>query len=354
MSAVLHDASRRHFLKTSVVVSGGLFGSGLIVGCASMNASSSMAAKRLPPSEFGPGVMPNAWVKITPDNQITIINARAEMGQGVFTSMPMLVAEELDVPIESVRIEMAPAAEPYINTMLGGQITGGSTSVREAYDPLRVAGAQARAMLVMAAGRRLEGRCVDAAHGERLGDRPSGQKASYGELVGAASKLTPPKSPTLKAPSAFKIVASPHAPRHAVEGRRHGRVRHRREAAGMLYAAIVQSPVIGGKPASFDGARAMTMPGVKKVVATSDGVAVVADSYWRARKALETVTVNWDAGPNAGLSSDKVAAGLKAAAAKPVRCSTRRATSTRRCGRQRRRCRRCTSCRSSRTRRWSR
>jgi isoquinoline 1-oxidoreductase beta subunit len=318
MSAVLQDVSRRHFLKTSIVVSGGLLGSGLIVGCASMDSSSSMAAKRLPPSEFGPGVMPNAWVKITPDNQITIINARAEMGQGVFTSMPMLVAEELDVPLELVRVEMAPAGEPYINTMLGGQITGGSTSVREAYDPLRVAGAQARAMLVMAAADRWK---VDAStlrteNGWVLG--PGGQKASYGELVDAASKLTPPKAPTLKAASAFKIVGKP-VTRLDTPSKVDGTAEFGIDAKlpGMLYAAITQCPVIGGKPVSFDGAKAMTMPGVKKVVATSDGVAVVADSYWRARKALETVTVQWDLGPNAGLSSDKVAAGLKAAAAKP-------------------------------------
>ncbi len=149
MSAVLQDRSRRHFLKTTVAVSGGLMGSGLIVGCASMSSMST--PKNLPPSAFAPGAMPNAWVKISPDNQVTIINARVEMGQGAFTSMPTLVAEELDVPITMIRVEMAPAKEPYINTMLGGQITGGSTSVREAYDTLRVAGAQARAMLMMAA-----------------------------------------------------------------------------------------------------------------------------------------------------------------------------------------------------------
>ena len=317
MSAVLQDRSRRQFLKTTVVVSGGLMGTGLIVGCASTATSKSMA-KSLPPSASGPGAMPNAWVKIAPDGQVTIINARAEMGQGTFTSMPMLVAEELDVPIESVRVEMAPAAEPYINTMLGGQITGGSTSVREAYDPLRVAGAQARAMLMMAAAQqwKVDPSTLRTENAWVLG--ASGQKASYGELAEAASKLEPPKAPKLKDPSAFKIIGKP-VMRLDTPSKVDGTAEFGIDIKlpGMLYAALAQCPVIGGKPMSFSADQALKMPGVKRVVQITDGVAVVADTYWHARKALDTVTIKWDEGALAGMSSAKVAAGLKAAAAKP-------------------------------------
>ena len=316
MSAVM-NRSRRHFLKTTVVVSGGLMGTGLIVGCASMGDRS--MAKGLPPSASAPGAMPNAWVKISPDNQVTIINARVEMGQGTFTSMPMLVAEELDVPLSSIRVEMAPAKEPYINTMIGGQLTGGSTSVREAYDPLRVAGAQARALLLMAAAERWK---VDAStlrteNAWVMG--PGGQKASYGELAEAASKLQPPKSPQLKPASAFKILGKP-VNRLDTPSKVDGTAEFGIDVQlpGMLFAALAQCPVIGGKPVSFTGGeQAMKMPGVKKVVQISDGVAVVADTYWHAHKALGALQVKWNEGPGAGLSSAKVDAALKAAAAKP-------------------------------------
>jgi len=317
MSAVLQDRSRRHFLKTTVAVSGGLLGSGLIVGCASMSSMST--PKSLPPSAFAPGAMPNAWVKISPDNQVTVINARVEMGQGTFTSMPMLVAEELDVPITMIRVEMAPAKEPYINTMLGGQLTGGSTSVREAYDPLRVAGAQARALLMMAAAEQWK---VDAAslrteNAFVIG--PAGQRASYGELAEAASKLQPPKSPQLKAPSAFKVIGKPvnrlDTP-SKVDGSAEFGIDVKLQ--GMMYAALAQCPVIGGKPISFSGAEeAMKMPGVKQVVQISDGVAVVADTYWHARKGLNLLTVKWDEGALAEMNSAKIDAALKTAAAKP-------------------------------------
>jgi len=147
----LQNSSRRRFVKTGAAVGTGLFSGGLIVGCA-ITPDKGPAA--LPPSAFAPGVQQNAWVKVGTDNSVTIICARSEMGQGSFTSMPMLVAEELNVDLTKVRVEMAPAGEPYVNTMLGGQLTGGSTSVREAFDKLRVAGAQARTMLVAAAAKR--------------------------------------------------------------------------------------------------------------------------------------------------------------------------------------------------------
>ena len=316
MSTVNINNSRRQFIQTSVVATGGLFGSGLIVGCAMMPGKSASAA--LSPSTSAPGSMPNAFVKIGTDNTVTIICARAEMGQGVFTAMPMLVAEELEVPMSMVRVEQAAAREPYINTMLGAQLTGGSTSTPEGYTPLRVAGAQARMMLVAAAAQQWK---VDASacrveNAMVMG--PSGQKATYGELAEAASKLEAPKSPKLKDASEFKIVGKP-VNRLDTPAKIDGSAEFGIDVKlpGMLYAALAQCPVNGGKPTSFDATRAKTMPGVKHVVQITDGVAVVADTYWHARKALETVTVKWDEGAAKGLNSPAIAVALKAASAKP-------------------------------------
>ena len=311
----ISGTTRRTFLKTTIVATGGLLGSGLIVGCATMSGNSAGGARSLPPSETAPGVMPNAWVKVGSDNTISIICARSEMGQGVFTSLPMLVAEELEVAIDRIRVEMAPAREPYINTMLGGQLTGGSTSVREAYDSLRTAGAQARMMLISAAAQqwKVDPAACRAENAMVLG--PTGQKSSYGELAEAASKLEPPKSPQLKDPSAFKIIGK-GITRFDTPSKVDGTAEFGIDVKlpGMLFAALEQCPVIGGKPMSFDGAKALTMPGVKHVVQITDGVAVVADTYWHARKALETVKVKWNEGPGRALSTPGIQTALQAAA----------------------------------------
>jgi isoquinoline 1-oxidoreductase subunit beta len=310
----LQNSSRRQFVKTGAAVGGGIFSSGLIVGCATMGDKGPMG---LPPSATAPGAMPNAWVKVGTDNAVTIICARAEMGQGVFTSMPMLVAEELEVDITKVRIEMAPAGEPYTNTMLGGQLTGGSTSVREAYDGLRVAGAQARIVLVQAAAERwkVDPSACSVANAVITG--PGGQKLTYGDVAEAASRLTPPKAPKLKDAKDFKVVGK-WITRRDTPAKVDGSAEFGIDVKlpGMLYAALAQCPVIGGKPVSFDGAQAKGMPGVTHVVQVGDGVAVVADTYWHAKKALESVKIVWNEGAGKSLSSASVAAALKTASAK--------------------------------------
>ena len=312
-----HNPARRQFIQTSAVVGSGLFTGGLLVGCAMMPDKGPMAAALLP-SATAAGAMPNAWVKVGTDNTVSIICARAEMGQGTFTSLPMLVAEELEVDITKIRVEMAPAGEPYTNTMLGGQLTGGSTSVREAYDKLRVAGAQARMMLVSAAAERWKVDPSACKVADAVITGPGGQKLTYGEVAEAASKLTPPKDPALKPAKDFKSVGK-WVKRLDTPAKVDGSAEFGIDVKlpGMLYAALAQCPVIGGKPKSFDGAQAMGMPGVKKVVQISDGVAVVADTYWHARKALETVKVVWDEGAGKSINSAGVAAALKTASAKP-------------------------------------
>jgi len=303
----LTDPSRREFLKAGAAVGGGL-----VLGVALPDALLKPAAAQAAVS------MPNAWVKIGRDNSITIISARSEMGQGVYTAMPTLVAEELEVDLAKIKVEIAPAAEPYINSMLGGQITGGSTSVAEGYDKLRIAGAQARTMLVEAAAQKwgVDASACRAQDGTVAG--PAGQKATYGELAEAAAKLPVPKDVKLKEHKNSRYVGKP-INRLDTPGKINGTAEYGIDVKlpGMLYASLAQCPVIGGKAVSFDAAKAKAMPGVKHVVQITDGIAVVADSWWRAKTARDALAITWDEGPGKALNSAGVAAALKAAAAKP-------------------------------------
>jgi isoquinoline 1-oxidoreductase subunit beta len=299
------QVSRREFLGTSAAAGGALMiGFTLTGGIATAATTQTM--------------MPNSWVMIGSDNTVTILCARSEMGQGVYTSMPMLIAEELGVDIAKIKIELAPPAEVYINTMLGGQLTGGSTSVREAYDKLRVAGAQTRIVLTEAAAQKW-GVPASACHAENaMVHGPGGKKASYGELVEAAAKLTPPKSPTLKAAKDFRYIGK-ELKRFDTPLKVNGTAGFGIDVKlpGMGIAVLAQCPALGGKLESFDASKAMGMPGVKKVVQVTDGVAVVADTYWHARKALSAVSIKWDESAVRNLSSAGISAELREAARKP-------------------------------------
>jgi isoquinoline 1-oxidoreductase subunit beta len=302
----LTNPSRREFLKTGAVASGAL-----VLGVV-LPARGEAAA--------GPATtsMPNAWVRIGSDDSITILSARSEMGQGVYTAMPTLVAEELEVDLAKVKVEIAPADAVYINSLLGGQITGGSTSVVEGYEKLRVAGAQARTMLVSAAAQKwgVDASACRAASGTVLG--PGGQKATYGELAAAASALPVPKDVTLKAPKDWRYVGKP-LNRLDSKAKIDGTAEYGIDVRlpGMLYASLAQCPVIGGKVTSFDAARAKAMPGVKHVVQISDGVAVVADTWWQAKTARDALDVKWDEGAGRSLDTAGIVSALKAAASKP-------------------------------------
>ena len=282
------STTRRDFLKATAIV-----GSGLTLGvCLPGALTEAVAAAML--------YTPNAWVHIGDDNSITLISARSEMGQGVYTSMPMLIAEELGVDIHKIKVEIAPVGDVYINSLLGGQLTGGSTSVREGWEKLRIAGAQVRTMLVAAAAQKwqLDAASLHVSDGKVMG--PGGLHATYGELAEAAAKLPVPKEVVLKDPKDFKIIGKPtkrlDTPRK-VNGTAVFGIDVK--LPGMVYASLEQCPVIGGKVLSFDATKAKAMPGVIDVVQIRDGVAVVADSYWRAKKARETLSVTWDEGPGA-------------------------------------------------------
>ncbi len=296
------SVSRRGFMQGSAAVSGGL-----MVGTFLPAAGPVQAA--------GLVHTPNAWVHIADDNTVTLISARSEMGQGVYTSMPMLVAEELNVDIQKVKVAFAPPDKVNGNALLFGlQLTGGSTSVREGWEKLRIAGAQVREMLIAAAAQKwgVAASTLKAENGMVLG--AGGKKATYGSLAEAAAQLTAPEKPTLKDPSQFRIVGKPTT-RLDTPAKVNGTARFGIDVKlpGMSYATLVQSPVIGGKVVSVDSAAAKNMPGVLDIVTIPDGVAVVADTYWHARKAREALRITWDDGPNAGLNSAAMEQGTRAA-----------------------------------------
>jgi isoquinoline 1-oxidoreductase subunit beta len=297
--ANLKNPSRRTFLKSGAAVGGGL-----IIGVAIPAKFGAAFAAAGEPTPI------NAWVRIAPDNTVTVLCARSEMGQGVVMALPTLVAEELEVDLNKIKVDFAPPGEVYINGMLGGQITGGSTSVRDGWEKLRIAGAQARVMLVQAAADKWKvdpSKCKAQNGFVVSGDK----KASYGSLADAASKLTPPKEVKLKDPKQFKYVGKP-LKRLDTAGKTDGSTVFGIDVRlpGMLYAALAQCPVIGGKVVSVDDSKAKGMPGVKNVVRITDGVAVVADSWWRARTARDALVIQWDEGPNKALSSASVSQGL--------------------------------------------
>lgn len=303
----IQNQSRRDFIKVSAVAGGG------------MALGFSLPGRHAVADGGGGHASPNAWIKVGSDNSITIMCARSEMGQDVYTSLAMLVAEELEVDINKVKVEFAPPAEVYINSLLGGQITGGSTSVRDGWEKLRKAGASARMMMVAAAAKQWgidAGQCK-VAGGAILG--PGGKRVSYGMIAAEAAKMEPPKDVPLKPVSAFKVVGNAKQKRLDTPAKVMGTAQFGIDTRvpGMLYAAVALPPMIGGKVKGYNDARAKKMPGVKAVVQFSRGVAVVADSYWQAKKAKDLLIVDWDAGALADLDMNKVWDGLKTASAQP-------------------------------------
>lgn len=306
---IAHDTtvSRRGFLQASSTISGGLF-----IGLALPTGNARAAALVH---------TPNAWVHIANDNTITLISARVEMGQGVYTSMPMLLAEELNIDVQKVKVAFAPPDKAYGNAMIFGlQLTGGSTSVREGYDKLRLAGAQVREMLLAAAAQRwnVDASTLKAEGGVVLGPN-KGQRATYGALAEAASKLKAPEKVALRDPSQFRVVGK-RTRRLDTPAKVNGTARFGIDVKlpGLTYATLVQSPVIGGTVKALDAARAKAMPGVVDVVQIPDGVAVVANTYWHARKAREALSITWDDGPGAGLNTAAMVASTRAALNNPA------------------------------------
>ncbi|MBB3179293.1 xanthine dehydrogenase family protein molybdopterin-binding subunit [Variovorax sp. Sphag1AA] len=295
--------SRRGFLQTTAFVGGGLMLGVVLPGF----VGDAQAAGTLH--------TPNAWVHIADDNTITLLSARSEMGQGVYTSMPMLIAEELNVDIHKIKVAIAPPnTKLYGNALLGGpQLTGGSTSVRDGWEKLRIAGAQVREMLITAAADKwkVDRSTITAKDGVLHG--PGGKKATYGQLAAAASQLPVPEKVALKDPKDFTIIGK-RTTRLDTPAKTNGTAVFGIDVKlpGMVYASLEQCPVIGGTVKSLDATKAKAMPGVIDVVQIPDGVAIVADSWWHAKKAREGLTIVWDEGPGATLNDKAMLAGIRA------------------------------------------
>ncbi|HEY6823580.1 MAG TPA: xanthine dehydrogenase family protein molybdopterin-binding subunit, partial [Steroidobacteraceae bacterium] len=260
----------------------------------------------------------NAWVRIGSDDSITILVDRSEMGQGVYTALPTLLAEELEIDPSQVKVVAAPVGEAYVNALNSGQITGTSNSIADAWEKLRKAGAQARSMLITAAARRWR---VDPSSCRASNGRitsASGRSASYGELADAAAKVPVPKEVPLKSPGEFRLIGK-SLPRLDTPGKVDGSAQFGLDVKlpGMLHAAIALCPELGGTVASVDSAAALAMPGVRRIVPTASAVIVVAEHFWQAKKARDALRIVWAAGPNAQLDNAAIWAQLNAAAAKP-------------------------------------
>ncbi len=298
--------SRRRFLEVA-----GIAGGGLLVGC-NLGGRRLLGAAEVDATP----IATNAWVAIDPQGQVTITCHRNEMGQDVHTTLTMVVAEELEVDPRSVRVVQAGAdADAYHNSLLGAQITGGSTSVRDAWDPLRRAGAGAREMLVAAAAARWG---VDASECRAESGRVLHEKngaLDYGALVLDASKQSIPPEPALKTPDQYRVIGR-ELPRLDGAGKARGEARYGIDFAmpGMVHAALVACPVLGGRVAAFDAAAAKAKPGVRAVVDLGEAVAVVADHWDQADAALSALAPTWDEGAAAALDDEAIAATLDAGA----------------------------------------
>jgi isoquinoline 1-oxidoreductase beta subunit len=257
---------------------------------------------------------PNAWLRIDKDGTVTIIVARSEMGQGVRTALPMIVAEELDADWSKVKVEQALAEKKYDEMQ-----TLGSTSVRTSWEKLRKAGATARAMLVTAAAQTwhvLESEC--RTENSTVIHIPTGRKLTYAELTETAAMLPVPDNVRLKDPKEFRIIGK-RMPRVDTLSKVDGSAKFGIDIhmPGMLYASVVQCPIFGGKVKSYDETKAAAVPGVKKILKIDGGVAVVGDSTWAALQGREALQVVWDQGPNATLSSEQIRGRFIEAAKRP-------------------------------------
>jgi isoquinoline 1-oxidoreductase beta subunit len=263
-----------------------------------------------PPDVTDGKFAPNAFIRIDDAGQTTLVMPQVEMGQGVYTSIAMILAEELDADLKQVTLQHAPPNDKlYGNPVFGLQVTGNSNSIRAFWKPLRTAGASARAMLVQAAAQEWQV--------EPASCSTSGRKLSYGALAVAASSQTPPKDVALKEPKDFVYIGQP-LKRFDTPDKVNGKAVYGIDAMlpDMKFATVAACPVFGGKVGKVDDRAAKKIPGVRQIVVLDDMVAVVGDHMWAAKKGLEALKIDWNEGPNAKLSSADIWQDLRAASAK--------------------------------------
>ena len=295
MDATL-TTSRRGFLKSGA-------GAALTIGFALPTTGWSARLEAATPAVFAP----NAWLRLTADGTVTVLCGSAEMGQGVLTAIPMLLAEELDADWKRVRVQQAPVDQAYNNPMFGMQATGGSTTVRAHWEPLRKAGAAAREMLVAAAAAQWKVPAAECRTEAGQVIHESGKKLAYGALVPAAMKLAVPAEPTLKDPKDFRILGK-RTRRLDTPAKLDGSARYGIDAQlpGLLVAVMARAPQPGAKPAKVDDAKAKAVKGVQQIITIPHGVAVLAEGYWAAKKGRDALAIDWDLGAAKDLSTAKV------------------------------------------------
>ncbi len=303
MSAVVPEVvgpvSRRSFLKGTAALGGSL-----VVGFFVPEAVRRFALAQEPPAA-APAALPpvNAFLRIGDDESVTVLLAHSEMGQGIWTTLPMMVNEELDADWSRIHVEHAPAADVYHSTVFPIQMTGGSTTTWSELDRYRQVGATARVLLVSAAAAQWNvpaGECRTEKGFVLHGDK----KASYGSLAAAAAKLPAPAHVELKKPEDWKIIGKPTRRLDTPE-KITGRAKFGMDVQlpGMLTATVAHSRTFGGKVKSFDATAAKAVPGVRAVFEVPTGVAVVADHFWAAKKGRDALKIVWDGGPHAGIDS---------------------------------------------------
>jgi isoquinoline 1-oxidoreductase beta subunit len=265
--------------------------------------------------------MMNSFVRIDPSNAITMLANHSEFGNGAYTVMSMMLAEELDVDYRSIGLEAAPTTPEYYSPLFREYLTAGSVTTGSTYMPMRTAGAKARAMLIEAASKEWGVPAAELTTGDAtVTHADSGRRATYGELLAVIHRLDiqPPETVALKDPSEFKVLGKP-ARRYEGAGKVDGSAQFGIDIKlpGMLYGAIARPPVYGGSVIDFDATEALAMPGVVKAKAIRAGVVVLADSYWRAQKARAKLKINWDRGANDGVSTEQFYADYRALADTP-------------------------------------
>jgi isoquinoline 1-oxidoreductase subunit beta len=285
--------NRGDFIRLTGVVGAGLGFAVYLPACAPSKSTSSKP------------FAPNAWVRIAPDETVTVVLSKSEMGQGIATGLPTIVADELDASMEKVNFAFGPADPRYNIPGFGEILTGGSFSVRDMWMPLREAGATARAMLVTAAAKQwsVDPSSCTTKNGT-VYHALSGRSATYGSLADAAATLPVPQKVPLKSPDQFTLIGKPRK-RIDVSQKVNGTAQYGIDVRvpGMLYATIARSPVFGGRVKSFDPSKAKAVGGVLQVVQISNGVAVVAKNTWAAFQGQKALGIVWDEGPNAKVST---------------------------------------------------
>jgi len=307
-----HNAARRDFLRGSATFTLALYlpgaqaqsGPGKTVGTAASQAA----------------LAPNAFVRIGSDGSVTVIAKHIEMGQGTYTGLATLLAEELDADWSRVRVEGAPADAKLYNNLLWGpmQGTGGSSAIANSYEQLRKAGATARAMLVSAAADTWHVPASEITVANGVVSHKSGRKASFGELAEKAAAMPVPTDVKLKDPKQFKLIGK-RVPRQDSRAKTNGTAQFTIDVKlpGMLTAVVAHPPLFGAKVASFDAAKAKSVRGVVNVVQIPTGVAVLATDFWSAKRGRDALTVQWDESAAGKLGSAELMAQYKALAAKP-------------------------------------